>query len=53
MNKTENDLDNKIIEKYRKLSAEKKRQFANFVDFLIWREQKRSANLNFGKKDDN
>ena len=52
MNETDIDLDNKIIEIYRKLPPERKQQLVDFVDFLVWREEKRKANLNLEKEDD-
>ncbi|MEO6588594.1 MAG: hypothetical protein ABIP06_04640 [Pyrinomonadaceae bacterium] len=52
MNETDIDLDKKIIETYRKLSPERKQQVIDFVDFLIWREEKRKTNLHLEKEDD-
>lgn len=46
------DLDNKIIKIYGKFSPERKQQVIDFVDFLIWREEKRKANLDLEKEDD-
>ena len=53
MNEEDIDLDNKIIEIYRKLPPERKQQLIDFVDFLVWREEKRKANLDLGKQNDN
>jgi hypothetical protein len=44
MNETDQNLDEIILTKFRKLSPERQQQFLNYIDFLIWQDNKRELN---------
>jgi hypothetical protein len=51
MNKTDQNLDEIILTKFRKLSPERQQQFLNYIDFLIWQDNK--CKLNSSDESDN
>jgi len=45
MNELNKNLEEELITKFRKLMPVQQQQVMDFVDFLIWSEQKRNSNL--------
>ena len=45
MNELNKNLEKELITKFIKFTPEQQQQVLDFVDFLIWREQKRNSNL--------
>ena len=45
MNEPNKNLEEELITKFRKLTPEQQQQVLDFVEFLVWREQKRNSNF--------
>lgn len=44
MNELNKNLEEDLLTRFRKLTPEQQQKFLDFVDFLIWREQKQNSN---------
>ena len=44
MKETDQNLDEILLTKFRKLSLERQQQLFNYIDFLIWQDNKRKSN---------
>lgn len=45
MDKLNKNLEEELLTKFRKLTPEQQQKVLDFVDFLIWLDQKRNSNL--------
>lgn len=45
MNELNRNLEEELLTKFRKLTPEQQQKVLDFVDFLVWLDQKRKSNL--------